>query len=244
MNTTQKSIIGWVAAAGILGAGPLQAYDWKEAQKALSPKQQSIAAAAAFTAVGNLPKLERAFNRGLDEGLAVNELKEVVLQMYAYTGFPRCLNASSVLEKVVRARQAKGAGDLMGNEAQAIPSGTDKYELGKKNLETLTAGKLPSHPAVFIPATDVFLKEHLFADIFARGVLSYQDREIATVAALAALGNVNAQLQAHIGIAMNVGVTPRQIQGIMSVLKTGLGRKTAVNGLKVLEKVQQDREQK
>lgn len=242
MTATQKRIIG-LAAAGLLGSAGLQAYDWKQAQKALSPKRQSLAAAAALTATGNLPKLEAAFNRALDNGLTVNELKETVLQLYAYTGFPRCLNAAAVLEKVVKERRARGAGDLTGPEPQPIPAGTDKYELGKRNLETLAAAKLLSRPETFIQATDTFLKEHLFADIFARGVLSYADRETATVAALAALGNVNPQLQAHIGIALNVGLTPEQVEGIMAEVKSAVNRKTAVNGLAVLEKTLAARKQ-
>lgn len=243
MNITKKHLTG-VVAAGILGTASLHAYDWKEAQKALSPKQQSIAAAAALSAAGRLSKLETAFERALDRGLTVNELKEIVLQLYAYTGFPRCLNAASVLEKVVNERRVRGAGDLTGPEPQAIPAGTDRYELGKRNLEVLVAAPLPSHPDSFIPATDTFLKEHLFADIFARGVLSYRDRETATVAALAALGDVNPQLQAHIGMALNTGVTPEEIAGIMAVIKMQLGRKTAANGLEMLEKVLQTRNKK
>ena len=108
----------------------------------------------------------------------------------------------------------------------------------------MVAAPLPSHPDSFIPATDTFLKEHLFADIFARGVLSYRDRETATVAALAALGDVNPQLQAHIGMALNTGVTPEEIAGIMAVIKMQLGRKTAANGLEMLEKVLQTRNKK
>ena len=48
-------------------------------------------------------------------------------------------------------------------------------------------------------ATDIFLKEHLFNDITSRANISVRDRELATVSMLAALGNVNPQLAAHIG---------------------------------------------
>lgn len=97
--------------------------------------------------------------------------------------------------------------------------------------------EIPSHPAAFIQDTDTFLKEHLFADIFARGVLTDKQRELATVSFLAALGNVNPQLGAHMGLAMNVGVTPAQIEGICAVVKQELGRKTAQNALNVLRNI-------
>ena len=243
MSFTHKHITG-LLAAGLLGSSCLHAYDWKSARAALSPQEQSIAEVSALTAVGDLNKLSPAFDRALSNGLTVNELKEVVLQLYAYVGFPRCLNAAGVLEKVVSARKAAQKGDLTGPEAQTIPAGTDKYELGKKNLEVLVAAELPSHPPVFIQGTDTFLKEHLFADIFARGVLSYAQRETATVAALAALGNVAPQLQAHMGMAMNVGVSAKQIEGILAVIKQTVGRKTALHGLQSLRQAAAAREEK
>lgn len=97
-----KHIIGIVAAATLSGAANAEAYDWNEARQNLTAKRQSLAAVAAFSAVGDLNGLEKAFDNALNNGLAVNELKELVLQLYAYTGFPRCLNAAATLEKVVK----------------------------------------------------------------------------------------------------------------------------------------------
>lgn len=96
--------------------------------------------------------------------------------------------------------QAAGKEDLFGPVPQPLTGQADKYEIGKKNLEILAASPLPSHPKAFIQDTDTFLKEHLFADIFARGVLTYQEREVGTVAALAALGNVTPQLKPILGL--------------------------------------------
>ena len=58
----------------------------------LNARQKSIVTIAAFTASGDLQKLKTALNEGLDAGLTVNEIKEVLIQMYAYAGFPRSLN--------------------------------------------------------------------------------------------------------------------------------------------------------
>lgn len=226
-----------VMAAGLIGSGALHAYNWKQAANNLTPKEQAFAAAAATAAVGNLPKLTAAFNRALDEGWTVNELKEMVLQLYAYTGFPRCLNASATLEQVVKARTAHGKTDELGQTPAQIPAGTDKYELGRQNLARLMGKDIPSRPAAFIQDTDTFLKEHLFADIFARGVLTDQQREMATVSFLTALGNVNSQQRSHMRLAMQVGVTPAQIEGICVVVKQEVGRREGVNGLAVLKEV-------
>lgn len=228
-----------VMAAGLIGTGALHAYNWKEAANNLTPKEQAFAAAAATAAVGNLPKLGVAFHRALDEGWTINELKEMVLQLYAYTGFPRCLNASATLEQVIKERAAQGKQDPAGQTPSLIPDGTNKYELGRQNLARLMGRDIPSRPAAFIQDTDTFLKEHLFADIFARGVLTDSQRELATVSFLTALGNVNPQLRAHMGLAMNVGVTHVQIEGVCAVVKQELGRRKAANGLNVLKEITQ-----
>ena len=77
----------------------------------------------------------------------------------------------------------------------------------------------------------------MFADIFARGVLTYKEREVGTVAALAALANVTPQLKAHMNLALNVGVTSKEMAGIMSVVKDSVGKKIAAYGLKAMNDV-------
>ena len=59
----------------------------------LDGKHQSIVAISAFTAKGDLVQLQKVLNEGLDAGLTINEIKEVLVQLYAYAGFPRSLNA-------------------------------------------------------------------------------------------------------------------------------------------------------
>lgn len=87
------------------------------------------------------------------------------------------------------------------------------------------------------PGIDTFLKEHLFADIFGRGVLEFSDREVATVAALAALGGTDAQLQYHLNAAMNVGLSQSQIAGIISVLDRDVGKNESALAGKVFGEV-------
>ena len=143
-------------------------------------------------------------------GLTTNEIKEVLVQLYAYCGFPRSLNGISTFMKVVEERKAKGIHDVTGKQATPLNDSLDKYERGRKTLETLT--KTPQvKPAPgfgeFAPRIDAFLKEHLFADIFDSDVLTFQQRELVTIAALSSMEGVEAQLQAHISMGMNVGVS-------------------------------------
>ena len=207
---------------------------------ALSPKQQSIVTISAFTANGDLEKLKTSLNEGLDAGLTVNEIKEILVQMYAYCGFPRSLNGISTFMAVMDERQKKGLKDEMGKEASPLPAGMNKDEYGAKVRAKLSGRDVippPSGYQLFAPIIDTFLKEHLFADIFARDILDYQSRELATISALASMTGTAGQLQFHLGAAMNTGLTETQMKDFISVLKTKVGKKEADIANEVLSKV-------
>jgi len=185
----------------------------KNNMEQLDKKEQQIVDISALTAIGDIPKLKKSLNLGLDAGLTVNEIKETLVQLYAYCGFPRSLNAISAFIAVVDERKAKGIIDVEGKASQNTAI-ADKYQLGKKNLQTLTGveeTKLNGANA-FAPAIDSFLKEHLFADIFNRDVLSFKTRELITISALAAMTGVAPQLQAHIGMGMNTGISEAELK--------------------------------
>jgi 4-carboxymuconolactone decarboxylase len=174
----------------------------------LDGKQQSLVSISALTATGDIEKLKIQLGKGLDAGLTVNEVKEVLVQLYAYCGFPRSLNGIVAFMAVIDERKAKGIYDLEGKIASPV-NATDKYQTGKKTLQTLTGREEKSLTGAnaFAPAIDTFLKEHLFADIFSRDILTYQQRELVTVSALAAMSGVAPQLQAHIGMAIKPTIT-------------------------------------
>jgi quercetin dioxygenase-like cupin family protein/alkylhydroperoxidase/carboxymuconolactone decarboxylase family protein YurZ len=188
----------------------------------LNSRQRHIVTIAANTAVGNLAQLKHELNGGLDAGLTVNEIKEILVQMYAYAGFPRSLQGINTFIEVLNQRKAKEISDAVGKSASPITDTTNKYERGKKILETLT--KQPETNtkkgyAAFCSEIDVFLKEHLFADIFERDVLSYADRELATISALSAMEGVEPMLQGHIKIGKNVGITETQLSEVKPLIE-------------------------
>jgi 4-carboxymuconolactone decarboxylase len=211
-----------------------------DANQAMSARQQTIVPISAFTATGDLDKLKTALNEGLDAGLTVNEIKEILVQMYAYAGFPRSLNAIHVFMAVMDERYAKGIKDEGGKEASPLPAGMNKDEYGAKVRAKLAGQEVippPSGYQLFTPAIDTFLKEHLFADIFARDNLDYQSRELATISALAGMTGTAGQLQFHFGAAMNTGLTETQMKDFISVVNARIGKKEAEIANEVLTKV-------
>ena len=177
----------------------------------LSPKQLAIGAIAAAAATGTLARLAPALGNGLDAGLAIGEVKELLVQLYAYVGFPRSLNALTELMKVVDERRSRGVADAPGQEPGAVPEGHALLELGTTNQTLLSGAPVRGSLFDFAPAIDRFLKMHLFGDIFGRDNIDWQSRELATVAALSALPGVESQLLAHLRISMNVGLTAAQL---------------------------------
>src|SRR5436190_838200 len=104
----------------------------------LTSRQQSIVAISAITATGELELLKAQLVAGLEAGLSTNEIKEILVQMYAYCGFARSLNGINTFMKVLEERKASGISDIKGREASAVKNNFDKYEQGRKTLQTLT----------------------------------------------------------------------------------------------------------
>lgn len=200
----------------------------------LSKRQQSIVPIAAFTAKGDLENLSVALNNGLDAGLSISEVKEVLTHLYAYTGFPRSLNGINTLMKVLDERKAKDIQDNAGKDADPMPDGKSSYELGKEVQTRLSGAPVKGGAMDFAPAIDYFLKAHLFGDLFARNNLAESDRELATLSALSALEGAEGQLKAHLRYARNAGLSDAQITDIADVLKEKVGRMEAYRADKVI----------
>jgi 4-carboxymuconolactone decarboxylase len=211
-----------------------------DAHQALSAKQRSLIPIAAFTATGDLEQLRPALHEGLEAGLTVNEIKEILVQMYAYAGFPRSLNGIHTFMAVMDERHAKDIKDAMGKEASPVPADMNKDEYGARVRARLAGRDVippPSGYQLFTPVIDTFLKEHLFADIFARDTLDFLSREIATVGALSSLEGVNHMLRFHMGAALNVGLTENQAKELVALIGSEVGKKEGDNAGEVLKQV-------
>ncbi|WP_460952357.1 carboxymuconolactone decarboxylase family protein [Spirosoma daeguense] len=206
----------------------------------LDAKQKCIVLISSLTTTGDMPKLQQALNAGLDAGLTINEIKEELVQLYAYCGFPRSLNGINALMAVVDQRKVTGKNDPVGRDASSIDQKVDKYTVGQKTLEVLM-GKpdmtAQSGANAFAPVIDTFLKEHLFADIFSRDVLTYPQRELVTISCLASMVGVESQLQFHMGAGLQVGLSEAQLKAMISLVETSVGKQQADTAQRVLANV-------
>jgi 4-carboxymuconolactone decarboxylase len=99
---------------------------------------------------------------------------------------------------------------------------------GVRVVETLAAS---------FPDFARYLVEYPFGDVYARPGLGLREREIATVAALCALGNAAPQLRVHVHAALHVGCTPQEIVEVVMQMSVYAGFPAALNGLAAVQEV-------
>lgn len=205
---------------------------------ALSARQQAILPIAAWAAAGDLGKLNTALNQGLDAGLTVSDVRELLVQLYAYAGFPRSLNALAEFMKVVEARKPRGLRDPPGREpSHAIPTGEALRAAGTANQTKLVGQPVRGPVFEFAPVIGEYLQSHLFGAIFERDNLDWQSRELATVGMLSALPGAEAQLRSHFGMSMNTGLTAGQLQQAVQVLDERVGAESGTRAREALAQV-------
>ena len=140
----------------------------------MTDKQQALVAIAANEAKGDMEALKKEVNNGFEAGLSISEIKEALSQLYAYTGFPRSLNALSAMQQVIKQRSEAGLTTEEGKEADPLPADYDALKQGTAVQTQLVGGQPFNY--TFALQTDYYLKAHLFGDIFARNNLSFADR--------------------------------------------------------------------
>lgn len=239
MKQLITSLIGIMMALNSTGHAQAQS-----APESLNLKEQCIVKIAALTSIGDLQNLNKVLHEGLNAGLTVNEIKEVLVHLYAYCGFPRSIRGLQTLMDVLKERETKGIKDKLGRDASPINADGSKYERGKKILGELTQApqnNTLSGYGAFAPVIDTFLKEHLFADIFERDVLTYAQRELVTISVISAIGGAEPMLRSHLSLCLNVGITPQQLKHFVTVIEPAIGKEKTEAARLVLNEVLQSK---
>lgn len=190
----------------------------------LTSRQKNIVLISSFAAKDNTncDCLRGILYNSLEAGMTINEIKEILIQVYAYAGFPRSLTAINTFAEVLKQREIEGKEDKIGEEPKAMPNDLNKEAYGDNVRAELfgMSGENKASYAVLIPEIDIFLKEHLFADIFYRGVLSNEDRELATVSMLAAIADVEPMLKSHSQALLKLGFNKTNLEDIIYFVRT------------------------
>jgi len=117
---------------------------------------------------------------------------------------------------------------------QTQQSTDERFERGLRALSKIDghAGqKVIDSLADIAPEFGRYLIEFPFGDIYTRPGLDLRSREVATIAALTALGNATPQLKVHIEAGLNVGLSRDEIVEIIMQMAVYAGFPSALNGL-------------
>lgn len=211
----------------------------------LDLKSKEIAVVAALTAMRTAqPQLKVHLNGALNTGSSISEIKEVILQMSVYSGFPSSINGMNALKEVLGEREGRGIKDIVGVVATPTSLATSRFDKGKEKLsqlDSLQVDRLNIAYSDFSPELVKFVLEYGYADIFSRDNLDVKYRQISTIAALTALGNAQPQLKFHINAGLNIGLTVENVKEIMLLMSVYAGFPAAINGTNILKEVISDR---
>ncbi|HDH00917.1 MAG TPA: carboxymuconolactone decarboxylase family protein [Nitrospirae bacterium] len=122
----------------------------------------------------------------------------------------------------------------------------DRYKRGWEKLKEIDgkAGERVIESLKDIaPDLGRYTIEFPFGDIYLRPGLDLKSREIATVAALTALGNAAPQLKVHINAALNVGCTREEIVEVIMQMAVYAGFPAALNGMSAAKEVFKERDE-
>lgn len=214
-------------------------------REGLDLKSKEIAVVAALTALGNAqPQLKVHINGALNVGCTINEVKEIIIQMSGYSGFPTSINAMNALKEVLREREEEGIKDCIGEGVTNEVDPMERYEVGVKELSELDSNQVEVLEKAYNEFSPdlVTLVVNSYADIIGRNNLNKKYRQIATIAALTALGNAQPQLKFHINGGLNVGLTADEVKEIMILMTVYAGFPAAINGTNALKEVLSGRE--
>jgi len=120
---------------------------------------------------------------------------------------------------------------------------TDRFEQGLENLRKIDgeAGqKVIDSLQDISPDLARYTIEYPFGDIYARPGLGLREREIATIAALTAMGTAQPQLKVHIQAGLNVGLTKTEIEEIIIQMSVYAGFPAALNAMQAAKEVFSD----
>jgi 4-carboxymuconolactone decarboxylase len=132
-------------------------------------------------------------------------------------------------------------GDMAGSvRAEVVSYSDDRRSRGLRALTDITGA---SGAAVIDGLRDIapdfadWIVDFSYGDVMARPGLDHRSRQLATVAALTALGNAQPQLRVHIQGALNVGCRPQEIIEVILQMAVFAGFPASVNALTVAREV-------
>lgn len=201
----------------------------------LDDRTRELITCTAIAALQALPQLKAHSMAALGVGVTPVELKEAMYQLAPFIGFPRTLNAVTVVDEVLRDK-----GIELPLEKQGTVTDDDRHAKGltiqTELYGTEIADGLAGLPAPYDAAVPGFLTDFLFGDLWTRGGLDVATRELLGLVTLTALG-LAPQLPAHVRGALKAGNSTEQLLAALVQAFPYVGFPAALNAIRVVGEV-------
>ena len=216
MDILQKFIFGEVFATGDL-----------------TLKQREMITCITLATMQTLPQLKAHAGAALNVGVTPEELREVMYLTAPFIGFPKMLNAVGTVNEVFKER-----GISLPLEKQGTVTDDTRHEAGKAIQDTLypggISGAMAGIPGDMGKEVEKFLTDYFFGEIYSRGALDLQTRELLGYCVLTAL-EAESQLQSHYHGNMKAGNTPEVLTAAVIQCLPYIGFPAAIKALRIIK---------
>jgi 4-carboxymuconolactone decarboxylase len=165
----------------------------------LSPRDRSLVTISVLIATGKPAQLAGHLGRALDNGVQPSEASGLLAHLAVYCGWPSAVSALEIYDQVYTARKVDTS--ALRSTSPRLPAPVSDAARAKAVTDEL---------GTVAPKYAQLTNEVVFDDLWRRPDLSVRDRSLATIAALAAMGDAD-QLDLYVHRAIESGLTRAQL---------------------------------
>lgn len=199
----------------------------------LTMKQREMITCITLATMQTLPQLKAHAGAALNVGVTPEELREVMYLTAPFIGFPKMLNAVAAVNEVLKER-----GIPLPLEKQGTVTEETRHVTGKAIQDKLYPGGIASVmeglPDGMGKDVERFLTDYFFGEIYSRGAIDLQTRELLGYCVLTTL-EAESQLQSHYHGNMNVGNTPETLTAAVIQCLPYIGFPAAIKALRIIK---------
>ena len=199
----------------------------------LTLKQREMITCITLATMQTLPQLKAHAGAALNVGVTPEELREVMYLTAPFIGFPKMLNAVATVNEVFTER-----GIALPLEKQGKVTEETRHETGKAIQDKLYPGGIASVmegvPGNMGKDVEQFLTDYFFGDIYSRGALDLQTRELLGYCVLTTL-EAESQLHSHYHGNINAGNSPETLTAAVIQCLPYIGFPAAIKALRIIK---------
>lgn len=199
----------------------------------LTLRQREMITCITLATMQTLPQLKAHAGAALNVGVTPEELREVMYLTAPFIGFPKMLNAVATVNEVFAER-----GIALPLEKLGTVTEESRHEAGKAIQDRLYPGGIASVmeglPGDMGKDVEQFLTDYFFGEIYSRGALDLQTRELLGYCVLTTM-EAESQLQSHYHGNINVGNSPEMLTAAVIQCLPYIGFPAAIKALRIIK---------